>query len=80
MEDQLWQRRVTGGGDREILVCRRIMIGPPAVSERGTDSDSIDAFTASWNAGASPFVWVKTSDRILAKAVRKPSANSESGH
>ena len=40
----------------------------------------IDAFTASWNEGASPFVWVKTTDEILAKAVRKPRATSESGH
>ena len=40
----------------------------------------IDAFTRSWNEGASPFVWVKTADAILAKAVRKPPANSESGH
>ncbi len=30
--------------------------------------------------GASPFVWVKTADAILAKAVRKRPANSESGH
>jgi transposase len=40
----------------------------------------IDAFTHSWNAGASPFVWVKTADAILAKAVPKPRATSESGH
>jgi transposase len=40
----------------------------------------IDAFTRQWNEGASPFVWVKTADQILAKAVRKPPANSESGH
>jgi transposase len=40
----------------------------------------IEAFTRSWNAGASPFVWVKTADAILAKAVRKPRANNESGH
>ena len=40
----------------------------------------IDAFTRSWNEGASPFVWVKTADAILAKAVRKRPANSESGH
>jgi transposase len=31
----------------------------------------IDAFTAQWNAGASPFAWVKSADEILAKAVRK---------
>jgi transposase len=40
----------------------------------------IDAFTHQWNEGASPFVWVKTADRILAKAVRKPRAISGSGH
>ena len=40
----------------------------------------IEAFTASWNAGASPFVWVKSADEILAKAVRKRPAISESGH
>lgn len=40
----------------------------------------IDAFTEQWNAGSSPFAWVKTADEILAKAVRKPRATSESGH
>jgi transposase len=40
----------------------------------------IEAFTRQWNDGASPFIWVKTADQILAKAVRKPPANSESGH
>jgi transposase len=40
----------------------------------------IDTFTQSWNAGSSPFTWVKTADEILAKAVRKPRAISESGH
>ena len=40
----------------------------------------IDAFTRAWNEGSSPFVWVKSADEILAKAVRKPRANSESGH
>jgi hypothetical protein len=33
-----------------------------------------------WNDGASPFAWVRTADEILAKAVRKRTANSESGH
>jgi hypothetical protein len=41
--------------------------------------ERIDAFTGSWNAGASPFVWVKSADEILAKAVRKRSAIGESG-
>ena len=40
----------------------------------------IDAFTRQWNEGSSPFAWIKTADEILAKAVRKPPANSESGH
>jgi transposase len=40
----------------------------------------IDSFTKSWNAGATPFLWVKTADEILAKAVRKRPATSESGH
>jgi transposase len=40
----------------------------------------IDAFTRRWNDGASPFSWVKDADQILAKAVRKPPAISESGH
>jgi transposase len=40
----------------------------------------IDAFTRQWNEGSSPFTWVKTADEILAKAVRKPRATSESGH
>ena len=39
----------------------------------------IDAFTAQWNEGSSPFTWVKSADEILAKAVRKPRATSESG-
>jgi len=40
----------------------------------------INAFTTQWNEGSTPFHWVKTADQILAKAVRKPSAISESGH
>lgn len=40
----------------------------------------IEAFTRQWNTGSSPFVWVKSADAILAKAVRKPPATSESGH
>jgi transposase len=40
----------------------------------------IDAFTRQWNEGSSPFTWLKTPDEILAKAVRKPRATSESGH
>jgi transposase len=40
----------------------------------------IDAFTRQWNDGSGPFTWVKTADEILAKAVRKPRAISESGH
>ena len=40
----------------------------------------IDAFTRAWNEGSGPFTWVKSADEILAKAVRKPRAISESGH
>ncbi len=40
----------------------------------------IEAFIESWNAGASPFVWTKSDDEILAKAVRKRRAISELGH
>ena len=40
----------------------------------------IELFAANWNAGASPFAWVKTADEILAKAVRKRPAISESRH
>jgi transposase len=42
--------------------------------------EMIDAFTDQWNAGATPFAWVKTADEILAKAVRKRPAISDSGH
>ncbi len=40
----------------------------------------IDLFTGNWNAGATPFAWVKTADKILAKAVRKRPVTSESRH
>ena len=40
----------------------------------------IGTFTQAWNAGASPVHWVRTADEILAKAVRKAPASSESGH
>jgi transposase len=40
----------------------------------------IEAFTRNWNDGATAFRWIKTADEILAKAVRKPPAISESGH
>jgi len=41
---------------------------------------AIEDFTRNWNAGATPFSWVKTADEILAKAVRKTPASSESRH
>jgi len=41
---------------------------------------AITTFIANWNAGATPFTWVRNADEILAKAVRKPRASSESGH
>ena len=40
----------------------------------------ITAFTQAWNDGSSPFIWVRTADEILAKAVRKRPAISESRH
>jgi transposase len=41
---------------------------------------AIERFTREWNAGATPFTWVKTADQILAKAVRKTQADSGAGH
>jgi hypothetical protein len=41
---------------------------------------AITTFIANWNAGATPFTWVRNADEILAKAVRKPRASNESGH
>jgi hypothetical protein len=38
----------------------------------------IDTFTVNWNAGSTPFVWTKTADEILARAVRKDRAINES--
>ena len=38
---------------------------------------AIDAFTSQWNDQAAPFVWVKTADQILAKAIKKPTGNSD---
>jgi transposase len=41
---------------------------------------AITTFIANWNAGATPFTWARNADEILAKAVPKPRASSESGH
>ena len=41
---------------------------------------AIATFIANWNAGATPFTWVKTADEILTKAVRKRPAINEPGH
>jgi hypothetical protein len=41
---------------------------------------AIERFTRDWNAQATPFVWLKTPDQILAKAVRKPQADSGGQH
>ena len=41
---------------------------------------AIERFTREWNAGGTPFTWVKTADEILAKAVRKPQADSGARH
>ncbi|PZR62980.1 MAG: IS630 family transposase [Chloroflexi bacterium] len=43
-------------------------------------SAAIERFTRDWNAGATPFTWVKTADAILAKAVRKAQVDSGAGH
>jgi transposase len=43
-------------------------------------SAAIERFTREWNAGATPFTWVKSADEILAKAVRKPQADSGARH
>jgi transposase len=40
---------------------------------------AIERFTREWNAGTTPFAWVKTADEILAKAVRKAQADSGAG-
>ena len=40
----------------------------------------IDTFTANWNTGSTPFLWTKTADEILVKAVRKDRAISELRH
>lgn len=42
--------------------------------------DVIDTFTSDWNDHASPFVWVKTADQILAKAIRKTKDHSGAPH
>jgi hypothetical protein len=41
---------------------------------------AIEPSTREWNAGASPFVWVKSPDEILAKVVRKTQADSGARH
>ncbi len=41
---------------------------------------AIERFIRNWNDGAAPFVWVKTADEILAKAVRKDQDDSGAHH
>ncbi len=41
---------------------------------------AIERFIRHWNEGAAPFLWVKTADEILAKAVRKHQADSGAKH
>jgi hypothetical protein len=41
-----------------------------------TPCGSPERFTREWNAGASPLTWVKTTDQILAKGVRKAQGDS----
>jgi hypothetical protein len=43
-------------------------------------SAAIERFTREWNVGGTPFIWVKTADEILAKAVRKTQTDSGAGH
>ncbi|MBA2372350.1 MAG: IS630 family transposase [Chloroflexi bacterium] len=40
----------------------------------------IDRYIRDWDEHATPFVWVKTADEILAKAVRKPQDHSGTDH
>ncbi|MDQ3401677.1 MAG: IS630 family transposase, partial [Chloroflexota bacterium] len=41
---------------------------------------AIEGFIRKWDDGATPFVWVKSADEILAKAVRKAKETSVTGH
>ena len=41
---------------------------------------AIEGFIRRWTDGATPFVWVKTADEILAKAVRKHQDDLGAGH
>jgi hypothetical protein len=43
-------------------------------------SAAIERFTREWNAGGTPFTWVKSADEIHAKAVRKTQPDSGTGH
>ncbi len=40
----------------------------------------IERYIRDWDEHATPFVWVKTADEILAKAVRKPQDHSGTDH
>ncbi len=40
---------------------------------------AIEACIRKWEDGATPFVWVKTADEILAKAIRKHQDDSGAG-
>ena len=54
--------------------------------QRGSDESvralvaRIERYIKNWGEHATPFVWVKTADEILAKAVRKPQETSGAGH
>ncbi len=54
--------------------------------QRGSDESvralvaRIERYIRDWDEHATPFVWVKTADEILAKAVRKPQETSVTGH
>ena len=40
----------------------------------------IERYVREWDSHARPFVWVKTANEILAKAVRKPQETSVTRH
>ena len=60
--------------------------GPSDLLVRGADESvralvaRIERYVRDWDSHARPFVWVKTAEQILAKAVRKPQADSGAGH
>jgi hypothetical protein len=78
--------------DRELVAKVTDVVGlylaPPERTivlsvDEGPDPDrgqTSERFTREWNAGSTPFKWVKTADQILTKAVRKSQAGFGAGH